>query len=59
MYAAVLKVVQSFKVVNFNPNTHYKVKEGDTGFAIAESHGITLDDLKALNPTKDLDALAV
>lgn len=46
-------------MTNFNPNTHYKVKEGDTGFGIAESHGLTLDVLKALNPDKNLDAIAV
>lgn len=49
----------ALKVVNFDPNKDYKVQAGDTASAIASSHGITLDQLKALNPGKDLDALQV
>ena len=35
------------------------MKSGDNASAIAQAHGITLAELKALNPGKDLDNLLV
>ena len=46
-------------MINFNEKTHYKVKSGDTASSIAQTHNLTLDELKALNPDTDLGALIV
>ena len=35
------------------------MKAGDTFWSIATAHGLTVDELKALNPGKDPDALVV
>ena len=48
-----------FKVLNFDPSKDYKVKAGDTFSSIAAANGVTVDELKALNPGKDPNALIV
>ena len=46
-------------MLNFDPTKDYKVKAGDTFWSIATAHSLTVDELKALNPGKDPDALIV
>lgn len=47
------------QAADFDPATQYKVKAGDTAFDIAQANGMSLDALKALNPGKNLETLAV